>query len=263
MAERARESVQNVQMDDLKERANQMATGATRNLQVAADRAKAASASTSSGEAPSWAREVGQQVGAMAGKLPPATVSMQQVSAAAESARGSVVAAASSAQSGAAAAASAAKQKALSVKASADAMAVSREKVVGFLSMFCCGSVVMSISTSFLPLLAVAPTKFAVLFALGSGLMMASIAMLKGPVEFVKAQLGNKLKAPFFGAYVISFVGTLVAVAIKSYPLTLFFALVQVASLAYFFCSYVPGGPRALTFVAKFVGRGCKKLVSG
>jgi len=136
-------------------------------------------------------------------------------------------------------------------------LAQSPAKLAQFAGVFVLGVMMISMSLSFLPMLPVAPQKFALLFAFGSMTMMGSFALLKGPKAFA-GELIQREKLPFSAAYGVGLVGTLTAtIILKSYLLTAFFGIMQALSLLYFLASYIPGGKAALSSC----GRLCRKLV--
>eukprot|EP00927_Polykrikos_kofoidii_P057599 TRINITY_DN51750_c0_g1_i1.p1 TRINITY_DN51750_c0_g1~~TRINITY_DN51750_c0_g1_i1.p1 ORF type:complete len:402 (-),score=111.36 TRINITY_DN51750_c0_g1_i1:40-1245(-) len=134
------------------------------------------------------------------------------------------------------------------------ALAMSPAKLAQFAGVFLSGTMLVSLSLSFLPVLVIAPQKFALLFAIGSMLMLGSFAVLKGPQAFAMTLIQRE-KLPFSGSYAIGLVGTLVATLImKNYILTAFFGLMQVFALLYFLASFIPGGQAILNGC----GRACK-----
>jgi len=134
-------------------------------------------------------------------------------------------------------------------------LSMSPVKLAQFAGIFMLGMFLISMSFSFLPLLAIAPQKFALLFTFGSMTIMGSVAFLKGPGAFL-AVLMQREKLPFSGSYVVGLLGTLVGTLVmRSYLLTVFFAVLQVLGLLYFLASYVPGGKAALNFCGRLSGK--------
>jgi len=135
------------------------------------------------------------------------------------------------------------------------ALTMSPALLAKFGGLFFLGTLLITLSFSFLPMLPVAPQKFALLFAFGSMTMLSSFAVLKGPKSFFEG-LMERSKLPFSLAYVIGLVGTVVAtIVMKSYLLTAVFGVMQAVGLLYFVASHVPGGKACLNFI----GRGCGK----
>lgn len=110
-----------------------------------------------------------------------------------------------------------------------------------------------------LPLLVFAPSKFALLFTMGSLCFMVSLAMLRGVKELGK-HLSAPARLPFTVAYGLSLGLTLYATLwAKSYVLTLVFSVVQLLALASFLVSYIPGGKHMLKFVGGAVWQMIKR----
>lgn len=135
------------------------------------------------------------------------------------------------------------------------ALSLSPAKLAQFLGIFFVGIFLISISFSFLPVMVIAPQKFALLFAFGSMTLLGSFAVLKGPKAFLTS-LTQRAQLPFSSAYAVGLVGTLVStIVLKSFILTAIFGIMQAIALLYFLASYVPGGKAVLNFC----GRGCSK----
>jgi len=140
------------------------------------------------------------------------------------------------------------------------ALALSPAKLAQFGGVFFVGVFLLSMSFSFLPMLPVAPQKFALLFAFGSMTLLSSFAILKGPAAFAES-LMQREKLPFSVAYLVGLVGTLAAtILLKSYLLTAVFGLVQAVALLYFLASYVPGGQALLGFCGRLGGRAARTV---
>lgn len=141
------------------------------------------------------------------------------------------------------------------------ALAMSPGKLLQFGGMFMAGMFLISLSFSFLPLLPIKPQKFALLFALGSMTMLASVAWLKGPKAFASIAV-QRDKLPFSGAYGVGLLGTLWATLIaRSYVYTAVFALLQALGLLYFMASFIPGGKAVLNFFGRCTSRATRALV--
>ena len=143
-----------------------------------------------------------------------------------------------------------------------EAMTMSREVLTQFLLLFIVGALICTLSLNFLPIIVLAPQKFALLFAVGSSMMMASFSVIKGCKDFMEHMM-QKEKLPYSGAYACGMVGVLWASLLHpplAYIWILVFSTMQVVSLVYFLVSYIPGGKRALTFVGRACFNGCRKL---
>merc|ERR1740138_372651 len=106
-------------------------------------------------------------------------------------------------------------------------------KLAQFVGIFFVGMMLITLSFTFLPVLPIAPQKFALLFAFGSMIVMGSLAFLKGP-KALATQLIQREKLPFSATYVVSLVGTLAAtIILRSFILTAVFGITQAIALAY------------------------------
>jgi hypothetical protein len=129
-----------------------------------------------------------------------------------------------------------------------------------FAIFFAAGSVCMIFAFTFLPFVILSPHKFALLFTLGSALMLSSFSCLRGHVAFFK-NIVSLERLPFSASYGLSLIGTLYcSLVMNSYVLTLIFSAVQVIALLYFLVSYIPGGTGALTMLGSLLGGGVKSL---
>lgn len=108
-----------------------------------------------------------------------------------------------------------------------------------------------------LPLLVFAPSKFALLFTMGSLCFLAALALLRG-VAALSRHLIEPSRLPFTAVYFSSLFLTLYATLVaKSYVLTLVFSVLQLCGLSSFLVSYIPGG----THMLKFLGQASWQLV--
>ena len=111
------------------------------------------------------------------------------------------------------------------------------------------GGFCIILSLTFLPLLAIAPRKFATLFTVGSLLVLSSFSVLRGHTAFLHHLLSSE-RLPFTVGYAVSLGGTLYAsMWTQSYFLTIFFSMSQIVGLLYFVVSYIPGGASMLTYI--------------
>lgn len=137
-------------------------------------------------------------------------------------------------------------------------LAMSPAKLARFAGVFMVGVFLISMSLSFLPMLPIAPQKFALLFAFGSVTMLSSFAVLKGPQAFLSG-MAQKEQLPFSVAYGVGLIGTLVAtIILRSFLLTAVFGLMQAGGLLYFLASYVPGGKAAVNFCGKLCSKAAR-----
>ncbi|CDJ39217.1 SFT2-like domain-containing protein, putative [Eimeria tenella] len=102
-----------------------------------------------------------------------------------------------------------------------------------------------------LPLLVFAPSKFALLFTMGSLCFLAALALLRG-VAALSRHLVEPSRLPFTAVYFSSLFLTLYATLMaKSYVLTLVFSVLQLCGLTSFLVSYIPGGSHMLKFMGQ------------
>lgn len=103
--------------------------------------------------------------------------------------------------------------------------------------------------TIFLPVIMLAPSKFAICFTIGSVLVLSAFVSLRG----WRHQLTHMFSADrllFTLAYAGSMAGTLyAALSLHSYVLSLVFCTAQVVALLYYTLSYFPGGVHGLKYV--------------
>jgi len=163
----------------------------------------------------------------------------------------------------------AATEKLSSAGSSISALAVSPQTWAQFAGVFGIGLLFIMLSLNFLPLLLVAPQKFAGCFTVGSVTMLSSFVIFRGPEAFLKS-MTQRDKLPFSTAYVVGVVGTIwstifmqSASPIYRYLFTAIFALVQAAALLYFVASYVPGGKAAVNACCSCSGRSVRTLILG
>ena len=144
------------------------------------------------------------------------------------------------------------------ISGSVEDLTATKERFTTFTILAISGIVCMIFAFTFLPFVIISPHKFALLFTLGSALMLASFSFLRGHVAFVK-HLSSIERLPFSGSYIISLIGTLYSsLVMGSYLLTMIFSIIQIVALLYFLVSYIPGGVSALTFIGGMVGSGVR-----
>jgi hypothetical protein len=105
----------------------------------------------------------------------------------------------------------------------------------------------------YLPWAILAPLKFSSSLAFSSILFISAICCFSG-VRSTLVGMCQREKALVVAAYVISLVSTLYFTsAAPSYPLLLVCTIFQIAAIAWFAASFVPGGMAAMSFIT----RGC------
>lgn len=106
-----------------------------------------------------------------------------------------------------------------------------------------------------LPLLALKPRKFAVLWTLGSLLFVISFGVLQGPLNYI-LHLISPARLPFTVAYFGSIIMTLVfSIGLRSTILTILAAVVQILAAIWYTVSYFPMGVQSLKFVSRIGAR--------
>ncbi|GBG86043.1 hypothetical protein CBR_g40944 [Chara braunii] len=127
----------------------------------------------------------------------------------------------------------------------------SRKAVMYFGVMMSTGVLFLFLSfTIFLPVMALAPQKFAVSFTIGCLFVMGSFFVLKGPKQQLQHMLSMD-RLPFTAAFVGSIVTTVYSsMVLHSYPLSVISSIVQVMALLYYAISYFPGGAAGMRFLA-------------
>ncbi|ANZ73689.1 BA75_01162T0 [Komagataella pastoris] len=113
------------------------------------------------------------------------------------------------------------------------------------------GSVVCFIICVLLfPVLTLKPTKFALLWTMGSVFFLASFGVLQGAKNYF-IHLTSAERLPFTVGYFASITSTLVfAVVLKSTILVILSCLVQFIAMIWYFISYFPGGKHGLRFTS-------------
>jgi hypothetical protein len=126
-----------------------------------------------------------------------------------------------------------------------------------------------------MPVVVIRPSKFALCFTVGSLLFMSSFALLRGPSAHLMSMMTAD-RLPFSISYVGSMFLTLyAALVVRSYLFVVLASTLQIATLAYYFLSFIPGGTTGakvflfaflktakMTLSASFViFKGCVKMV--
>jgi hypothetical protein len=112
-----------------------------------------------------------------------------------------------------------------------------------------------------LPMLVLAPAKFATSFTLGCVCVMASFFALRGWKQQLIHMVGRE-RLPFTGAYLGSIFGTLYSsLWLHSYLMSIFFSGVQVFALLYYVSSYFPGGASGVKLLTSSIYSGFVNLL--
>ena len=112
-----------------------------------------------------------------------------------------------------------------------------------------------------LPVIILAPSKFATCFTLGCLCMLASVCSLFGWRSQLATALAKE-RAPLTVAYAASALATLwAALSLHSYFFSLVFSGVQAVSLFAWCASYVPGGASGVTMLASGAARAATSML--
>lgn len=134
-----------------------------------------------------------------------------------------------------------------SVRTSIESLAPpSAERMQCFGILLLTGLLCLSLSFAFLPMLVVAPHKFALMFSVGSASIFGAQVTLRGLGPFLAFAFASE-RIAFSTCYILAWFGVLYnSLVYKSYILTLLCIIAQLTSMAYVLVSYVPGGTRFL-----------------
>ncbi|PAA94670.1 hypothetical protein BOX15_Mlig008945g1, partial [Macrostomum lignano] len=124
-----------------------------------------------------------------------------------------------------------------------------KQRVLAFVTLLLLGSLFLSLSLVFLPMVLLKARRFAVLYSMGSLCLLLSFSALWGPVNHLR-HLVTGPRRPFTCAYLLMLAATLYsAMGLRSGPLALLFVCLQVAALLWYLISYLPGGQRGIRFL--------------
>lgn len=106
----------------------------------------------------------------------------------------------------------------------------------------------------FLPVIILAPSKFALSFTIGCCLVLSAFAALKGWRRQAQQMLAKE-RLPFTAGYLGSIGLTLYAsVVLKSYLLSLLASGLQIVALMYYLAAFYPGGTDSVKWILSWVG---------
>jgi len=132
--------------------------------------------------------------------------------------------------------------------------------VLQFFIVFGVGAGFVALALNFLPIILIAPQKFAMLFTVGSMTMLSSFGVLLGPLSLFNLMTHHRM-LPFSVAYCSGLLGVLWATIIKrSFVMTVFFAVLQSFSLIYFVCTSLPGGKATLGLLWRVGSRSARTI---
>ncbi|CAE7493825.1 sft2 [Symbiodinium necroappetens] len=143
------------------------------------------------------------------------------------------------------------------------AATISTQAWVSFFVLLALGSLLMAASFASLPMLVLAPQKFATVFTTGSACILGALCSLKGVQSFF-AHLTSRERLPLSVGYLGSMVGTIWAsMWYRSTVLTMAFSVAQISGLLWFFVSYIPGGSYSMGLVCDFLKGAVRHVCCG
>jgi len=132
--------------------------------------------------------------------------------------------------------------------------------VLQFFVVFGVGIGLVALALNFLPIIPIAPKKFAMLFTIGSMTMLTSFALLLSPLSLFKLLTHHRM-LPFSITYCSGLLGVQWATIIKrSFVMTVFFAVLQALSLIYFVWTGLPGGRATLGLLWRLRSRSARNI---
>lgn len=137
------------------------------------------------------------------------------------------------------------------------------ERLIGF--GCCLGASVLCFVLCFfmLPVLALRPRKFGLLWTGGSVLFVVSFGVLQGPYNYVRHLLSRD-RILFTGVFFSSVFLTIYSACIlKSSILTIFTSIIEILAVLYYTLSYFPFGATTLTFFTSYVVGYVRGLIGG
>ncbi|PIK33177.1 hypothetical protein BSL78_30009 [Apostichopus japonicus] len=137
-----------------------------------------------------------------------------------------------------------------------------KQRILGFMLLLVSGLGCFILAWLFLPMLAIKPRKFALLYTMGSVFTIGSFSILWGPANHIK-HLFSYQRLPFTAVYFGTIFATLYFVFVKrSTLLTLICSICQLLALVWYLVSYIPGGQTGLTFFTKLFATVAGKTIS-
>lgn len=137
--------------------------------------------------------------------------------------------------------------------AALQAATISQDRWMLFFVLLALGSMLMFLSYLALPMIVLAPHKFALVFTGGTLCFFGAMTALKGVKHFVQHLMSEHRRA-LTASYVASMFATLWAsLYAHSAMLTMIFSGLQILQLVWFLVAYIPGGTTALGYVQGLV----------
>lgn len=123
------------------------------------------------------------------------------------------------------------------------------------------GLMFFGMSSIFLPLIMIRPSKFALSFTLGSMCSMGAFAMLKGPAAYA-ASLLQPNRLLLTTAYFVTLGATLYScLVLGNYIFVILSSVLQLATLATFALSSFPGGNASLKAFGSLFWKTARRMV--
>mmetsp|Transcript_1371 Transcript_1371/g.1948 ORF Transcript_1371/g.1948 Transcript_1371/m.1948 type:complete len:361 (+) Transcript_1371:258-1340(+) len=128
----------------------------------------------------------------------------------------------------------------------------STTRLLYFFALISMGTFLMGMALVIgLPVIVLAPAKFAFCFTIGSLCNMGAVAALRGPAQQMQ-QMMQPDRLPFSASYLCSMLGTLWAALIyHSYVLTVAFSIWQIMALLYYVATHFPMGVGGMKIIAQ------------
>ena len=128
------------------------------------------------------------------------------------------------------------------------------QRYLGFFMMLGTGLFCFFLSLFFLPMVIIAPGKFALTFTTGSLLFLFSWSVLNGFMAHMKALISYDRIA-----FTMSYMGSMVlnlyfTVVNPKYVMIILCTIIQMIALAWYLASYLPGGVQGMRWVSRSVG---------
>eukprot|EP00053_Salpingoeca_punica_P017403 m.167640 g.167640 ORF g.167640 m.167640 type:complete len:203 (-) comp17199_c2_seq2:297-905(-) len=126
-----------------------------------------------------------------------------------------------------------------------------KQRLLGFVGCLVCAAFCFALGSLYIPVLLLKARKFALLFTLGSVLVIAALALFAGPVAFLR-HVTSSDRILFSGAYgFLIFLTFYTSAHLQSVTLTVPCAAAQISLLAMFLVNYIPGGASTLKVLFK------------
>ena len=127
------------------------------------------------------------------------------------------------------------------------------DRLIGFGACLAALTLCFVLCVFMFPVLALRPTKFAMLWTMGSLLFIVLFGVLSGPVAYTKHLL-SALRIPFTAIYFGLVVMTVwSALVLKLTVLVIISSAIELVAVVYYVVSYFPFGAQAITFFSSYI----------